>query len=271
MLWTCAAAAALIVALAAVDMSFAASVRPVPAAAPAADAQPQCTVVANEDRFEHALPRTSRHLVSGRPIKIVAIGSSSTAGAGASSPQASYPSRLAVELNSHFGGHDFTVVNRGVNGEEAPDMLARFETGVVAEHPDLVIWQVGTNWVLRDRPLDPHATVLHEGVARLKAIHTDVVMLDPQFAPKVNAKPETESMVAQIALTAKEENVDLFHRYLVMKHWYEVDHLPFETFVSPDGLHMNDWGYACLAKWMGGAIEEAATRATAVARHQPIH
>jgi acyl-CoA thioesterase I len=197
---------------------------------------------------------------------------SSTTGAGASSLQASYPSRLAAMLSKDFPREAFTVLNRGVNGEEAPEMLARFDTSVIAEQPDLVIWQVGTNWVLRDRPLDPHAEVLHEGLARLKAIHTDIVLLDPQFAPKVIDKPEAESMVAQIAATAKEENVDVFPRFSLMKHWHEVDHLPFEAFVSPDGLHMNDWGYACLAKWIGSEIEEAATRptATAVAR-QPAH
>ena len=46
-----------------------------------------------------------------------------------------------------------TVLNRGVNGDEAADMLARFDTGVIAEKPDLVLWQVGTNSVLRDHPL----------------------------------------------------------------------------------------------------------------------
>ena len=84
------------------------------------------------------------------------------------------------------------------------------------------------------------------------------------------AKPETDGMVAQIAATAKEENVDVFPRYQLMKHWYEVDHLPFDTFVSPDGLHMNDWGYDCLARSIGAAIEEAVTRPTAVAR-QRLH
>jgi lysophospholipase L1-like esterase len=113
--------------------------------------------------------------------------------------------------------------------------------------------------------MDPHAQVLHEGLARLKAIATDIVLLDPQFAPKVIEKSEAESMVAQIAATAKEENVDLFPRFSLMKRWHEVDQLPFDAFVSPDGLHMNDWGYACLAKWMGSAIEEAATRPTATA------
>jgi len=50
-----------------------------------------------------------------------------------------------------------------------------------------------------------------------------------------------------------------------MKHWYDDEHLGFEDFVSPDGLHMNDWSYSCLAKWLANGIAEAATRPTAVA------
>ena len=49
-----------------------------------------------------------------------------------------------------------------------------------------------------------------------------------------------------------------------MRHWYSAEHLPFETFVSADGLHMNDWSYACLAKALGMAISEAALRPTAI-------
>ena len=40
---------------------------------------------------------------------------------------------------------------------------------------------------------------------------------------------------------------------------------PFEAFVAPDELHMNDWGYACVAKLLAVAITEAATRPTASA------
>jgi acyl-CoA thioesterase I len=129
----------------------------------------------------------------------------------------------------------------------------------------LVIWQMGTNSVLRDRPFDPKATVLHEGLARLKAVHTDVILLDPQFAPKFIAKPDAEEVVAQIAAIAKEQSVDLFHRFALMRRWHQTDRLPFDAFVSPDGVHMNDWSYGCLAKWLGAAIVEAATRPTATA------
>ena len=60
----------------------------------------------------------------------MALGSSSTYGAGASTSAASYPSRLVDELSRRFPGHDITVLNRGVNGDEAADMLARLDTAV---------------------------------------------------------------------------------------------------------------------------------------------
>lgn len=236
----------------------------------AADLHPACKVLANHDRLDYPLARVSHHLETDRAIKIVAIGSSSTAGAGASSPEASYPSRLGVELTQHFLWNDIAVLNRGVNGEEATDMLARFDTSVIAEKPDLVIWQMGTNSVLRDRPFDPRATALHQGLARLKAIRTDVILLDPQFAPKIIAKPDAEEVVAQIAATAKEQSVDVFHRFALMRRWHQTDHMPFDAFVSPDGVHMNDWSYGCLAKWLGAAIVEAATRPTTTAS-RPLH
>jgi hypothetical protein len=196
-------------------------------------------------------------LASGQPIKIVALGSSSTYGAGASTSAAAYPSRLAEELARHFPGHEITVLNRGMNGEEITDMLARLDSTVLAERPDLVLWQVGTNSVLRDRALPPHAAELHEGLQRLKASGADVVLIDPQYAPKVNAHSNCDRMVSLISATAKTEHIGIFHRFELMRHWYEFDHLPFETFISADGLHMNDWSYACLAKVLAMAIAEA--------------
>jgi len=219
-----------------------------------------CTAPAEFVRFERPLLHTMRRLDSGQPLTIVAIGSSSTAGAGASSLEASYPSRLAVELRIRFPGREITVLNRGVNGEETDNMMARFASDVMAAHPQLVLWQIGTNSVLRDHPLNPHGVRLRQGIEELKNSGADVVLIDPQFAPAVLAKPEMPGMLEQIALAAKEENVDLFRRFAVMRDWHEVQHLSFDTFVSPDRLHMNDWSYACVAKLLGMAIAEAATR-----------
>jgi acyl-CoA thioesterase-1 len=230
-----------------------------------ADTPTACSAPIQFTHLDRPLQRTARRLASGAPLTIVAIGSSSTAGAGASSPDASYPNQLAVDLKQRFPGQDITVLNRGVNGEETDNMMARFATDVFAAHPQLVLWQVGTNSVLRDRPLSPHAAQLHEGIEQLKASGADVVLIDPQYSPKVIAMSETDGMVEQIAAAAKQDNVDLFQRFALMRNWYEVQHLSFATFVSPDGLHMNDWSYACVAKLLAGSIGDAATRPVASA------
>ena len=61
-------------------------------------------------RFANPLVRVAQRLKTGGPITIVAIGSSSTAGIGASSSAATYPSRLEVELTQRFPGHLITVL-----------------------------------------------------------------------------------------------------------------------------------------------------------------
>ena len=211
-------------------------------------------------RLANPLSHLAQKLAAGAPITIVAIGSSSTAGAGASSTAKNYPSQLAVELKRLFPTNSITVLNRGVNGEEVGDMLKRFDKDVVGAKPDVVLWQLGTNSVIRDQMFTDHGAAIRDGLNKIRAIGADVVLIDPQFAPKVIAKSEAEHMVELIATTAKQEDVDLFRRFNVMKRWREADHMAFESFVSPDGLHLNDWSYACIAKGLSLAIAEAAQR-----------
>jgi acyl-CoA thioesterase-1 len=233
---------------------------------PAEAQERACNDTAKLARLRAPLSHMARRIAAGRPLTILALGSSSTAGAGASSPAASYPSRLAGELKTLFPDLAVTVLNRGVNGEEAAEMLARFEQTAATEKPDVVLWQIGTNSVLRDRPLDHYEELIQRGLARMKAVGADVVLIDPQFAPKVIAKPEAADMVGLIAAAATKRGVDLFPRFAIMQAWHEDEAIPFEGFLAPDQLHMNDWGYACLAKLIGRALAEAATRPIAAAR-----
>jgi acyl-CoA thioesterase-1 len=218
------------------------------------------TTLAEALRLDAPLMRVAHDLAAARPVKIVALGSSSTYGDGASGPAASYPSRLAAELARLLPGQAITVLNRGINGDDTPNMLARLARDVLAEEPDLVLWQAVTNALLGDRPVADEAALLRQGLGRLKAGGADVVLIDPQYAPAVIAKPAAEDMVAMIAAVAKAEQVGVFRRFALMRHWHEAEHVPFETFVSADGLHMNDWSYRRLASALGAAIAEAATR-----------
>jgi acyl-CoA thioesterase-1 len=132
-----------------------------------AQTQAACDGPANL-RLDQPLRRTAERLKRGQPLTIVAVGSSSTSGAGASSSAASYPSRLEVELKERFPTAAIRVLNRGVGGEEVQDMVARFDTTVLGEKPDLVLWQVGSNTVLRGHSVIAAFAVIAQGLRRLK-------------------------------------------------------------------------------------------------------
>jgi acyl-CoA thioesterase-1 len=70
-----------------------------------------CVAPPGFDRFDTPLKRVAGRISAHQPLTIVAIGSSSTFGAGASSLAMSYPSRLAVELRALLPRSSITVIN----------------------------------------------------------------------------------------------------------------------------------------------------------------
>jgi lysophospholipase L1-like esterase len=202
-----------------------------------------------------SLPHVASKLASGAPVTIIAFGSSSTQGWGSTSPEFTYPNRLAAQLHRQYPGADITVLNRGTGGEDAPQMMKRLQTSVIDMKPDLVIWQVGTNAVLRG--LDPAETarLVSDGVALIQAAGADLVLVDPQYSPRVNERAQSASqMVRLLSKVAALRHVGLFPRFEVMREWHEEQAIPIDKFVIADGLHMNDWGYACFAQLLGDDI-----------------
>lgn len=203
-----------------------------------------------------SLPHVASKLVAGQPVVIVAFGSSSTAGFGASSPEFNYPNRLAAQLRRHYPTADITVINAGVGGEDAPEMMKRLQTQVIDVHPDLVIWQVGTNAVLRNLDPGDTAKMVEDGISRIQSAGgADIVLVDPQYSPAVNQRKENAGkMVKLLGKVAELRHVGIFPRFEVMRDWHENQSIPVESFVIADGLHMNDWGYACFAQLLGDDI-----------------
>ena len=112
------------------------------------------------------------------------------------------------------------MLNRGVNGEDAREMLARFDQSVIAESPDLVLWQVGTNALLLDRPLFPAGERIREGIlAPARAIlgaepglKLDYLELRDERTCEVPPEPVVDSRVlvaARLGTTRLIDNVGL--------------------------------------------------------------
>ena len=207
--------------------------------------------------FTASLPHVAARLEAGEPVTIVALGSSSTLGIGATRPEYSYPSRLAVELHQRFGA-EVRVLNQGVGGDAMGAMLRRIERDVVVVHPDLVVWQVGTNDVLHDDDAAASAAVLRDGVQRLKTAGIDVILMDIQYAPEVLAHEGYHDMLHAIAAVGIAEGVPVFRRFQVMQSWDETGVMPVRAALADDRLHMNDRSYGCLARLLADGIATAA-------------
>ncbi|QCG98925.1 SGNH/GDSL hydrolase family protein [Azospirillum sp. TSA2s] len=203
------------------------------------------------------LPQLSQRIAAGAPIRIVAIGSSSTAGAGASSQNKAYPARLDHYLSERFRNADIAVLNRGINGETDDQTEKRIEADALSAKPDLVIWQVGANTVLRDGDQGLSERSIRQGVARLRAAGVDVVLMDLQYAPKMLEKTGVAPMLTRITGIATDNHIGLFHRFDVMRTLVESRGMTMADLVGPDGVHQNDVGYDCVARILAAGIEDA--------------
>jgi len=191
-----------------------------------------------------------------RQLRIVAMGSSSTQGYGASNPQYSYPAQLKMKLEAAMPGIDVHVYNKGVGGQDAEEMVLRMKQDVKPERAHIVVWQVGTNSAIRRDPLTKFADKLRAGIDIGHSLGANFVMMNLQYVPAVVALPDEEEYARVMAEVAKEKNAGLFRRFEIMRSWYN-DGMPYAQFVTNDGLHLNDFGQKCIGKLLSTSILDA--------------
>jgi acyl-CoA thioesterase I len=211
------------------------------------------------------LPRLTEALRGMGDVNIVAIGSSSTFGEGAS-PGNGYVDKLATALTGRFPGRKINMHNAGVNGDEAPNEAARFKKEVLSLNPALVIWQVGTNAAWKDYFLADVGAAIIRGIDHLSGANADLVLMNLQYAPALLQQDETPTvatreMLRVIDMLAVEHDVALFRRFEIMRYWHVERGIPIDQMISNfDGnwLHQNDWSYNCIAQALCDGLAEAA-------------
>lgn len=221
-----------------------------------AGAQQQCRASRELLDLNNPLEIARAAVAEERQLRIVAMGSSSTQGYGASNPKYSYPAQLQIKLEAAMPGVDVHVYNKGVGGQDAPEMVDRMRADVKPERAHLVVWQVGTNSAIRRDPLPRFAEKLRAGIEIGQSLGANFVMMNLQYVPAVVALPDEEDYARVMAEVAKEKGAGLFRRFEIMRSWYN-DGMPYAQFVTNDGLHLNDFGQKCIGKLLATSILEA--------------
>jgi acyl-CoA thioesterase I len=207
------------------------------------------------------LQRVSEALRAARAVRILAIGSSSTAGVGASSWSHTYVARLEIDLEDAINGSDFEVVGHGLSGELAQGAADRMKREVEDVKPDLVIWQVGTNDAMRHVAMDGFKNCLRKTLAWLNEQKIDVILINPQYGDTLIKDAYYQEVVTAIADIAREMQVPLVDRFGAMRKLQHERGAHFD--LSADDLHMNDEGYRHLAMRVAATIIAALPPASA--------
>jgi lysophospholipase L1-like esterase len=209
-----------------------------------------CTVSDQYLAMNGRLDRAAARLKDKDPFRILIVGSSSTAGVGATSPDKSYTTRLQDEMERRLPGVDVEVIARGIGGETAEGAEARLPKEIAAAKPDLVLWQIGTNDAARRIDLVKFKALATEGLSEIAAAGVDVAMLDPQYVPKDEAAfaPYLDVINAVSAATG----VPVAHRFDAMRAFAKAGGAGM---ISRDNLHMNDFGHACVGAFLAEALD----------------
>jgi acyl-CoA thioesterase-1 len=221
-----------------------------------AGAEVQCRAARNLLEVNNPLEIARTAVAEERELRIVAMGSSSTQGYGTTHPQYAYPAQLKKKLEAAMPGIKIHVSNKGVGGQDAPEMVDRMRADVKPEHAHIVVWQVGTNSAIRRDPLPKFAQKLRDGIDIGHSLGANFVMMNLQYVPAVVALPDEEEYARVMSDVAKEKGAGLFRRFEIMRSWYN-DGMPYAQFVTNDGLHLNDFGQKCIGKLLSMSILDA--------------
>jgi len=192
---------------------------------------------------------------AGRPVKIVALGDSLTAGLGLPA-DAAFPARLQRALAQK--GIAAEVINAGVSGDTTADGLSRVDWSV-PDDADAVILELGANDALRG--LDPAQTRANlEAILRRLAARRLPVLLAGMRAPANMGADYVKAFDAIYPALAAAHGVILYPFFL--------DGVAGERGLNQgDGIHPSAAGVDVIVAKMLPQVEEL----VACARAHPAH
>jgi lysophospholipase L1-like esterase len=196
------------------------------------------------------LPNSALALQKRQQVKILAIGASSTAVLGLGHD--GNPPLLEQILERNIKGLDVEIINRGFSGELAEAAGERLRIEVALNHPDLVLWQVGTNDAFAQVPVDSFERSVVDSVRWLKEHDVDVILVGLHYMKQLAKNEHYQAIRASLQRITAAESVLRITRYEAMEVLART--MRESGRPEPRDFGLTEAGYNCMAQYVARAI-----------------
>jgi hypothetical protein len=222
----------------------------------------ECPVPERFYTSEPLLTKTTKALTGGREVVIAVLGGASTVGLAAGGPGSAWPARLSSALAARFPSARIKVVNLAVARQTAKGAAERLVRDVLLLKPTLVIWETGTMEAVRGIDVDEFRETVQAGINELRAAGTEVVLMNMQFSRETDAMIQFGPYLIAMRELAEANDVPLFRRRGIMRHWAESDLLDLRARDDAKRRQLAAKLYDCI----GRAMADFVTRGVSAAK-----
>ncbi len=163
----------------------------------------------------------------------------------------SFPDYVVNTLRRVWPEAGFELMNAGICGNSAANLVSRLKEDVLARKPHLVIITIGTNDCLQKRPIKDYRADLDELVRTLRAAGIGVMLVRPSHLGDAGNEKRFEDYLGAINEVAAVYNLpvaDAHGEFLRGK----VEGLEM---LGPDGVHHGRHGFEGMARAVLDALE----------------
>jgi acyl-CoA thioesterase I len=214
---------------------------------------PEPPAIAKECGEAHAadvpLPNSALALQQRKNIKILAIGASSAAVLGTGRGGSPLLERI---LERTIKGLDVEIINRGFSGELADAAGERLKIEVALNHPDIVLWQVGTNDAFAQVPVESFQLTVSNSVRWLRAHNIDVILVGLHYVKQLAKDEHYQAIRASLHRIASSENVLRIGRYEAMEVLART--MQSNGQPEPEDFGLTETGFNCMAQYIARTI-----------------
>lgn len=198
---------------------------------------------------ETPLPNSALALQRDKKITILAIGASSAAVLGGSRGETPMLEQI---LEKTIKGLDVEIINRGFSGELAEAAGQRLKIEVALNHPNIVLWQVGTNDAFAQVPVDEFEASVTTTVRWLKEHNIDVILVGLHYLKHLAKDQHYQAIRTSLRRIIAAENVMRIGRYEAMEVLDRT--LRENARLEPGDFGLTEQGYNCMAQYVARAI-----------------